>query len=43
MLLVVLLGLTDRPDSWILASLFFPVHYLVASWVISLRRWQSVP
>jgi phosphatidylcholine synthase len=47
LLLAVLLNLPDkgRPTGTVqglaLASLFFPVYYLIASWAVSIRHWRK--
>ena len=29
------------PRAWVALSLLFPVYYMVASWVLTLRRWRA--
>ena len=33
----------NSADRWAVASLFFPLYYLVASWAVTLRLWRSRP
>jgi phosphatidylcholine synthase len=33
----------NATDWWAVASLIFPLYYLVASWAVSLRLWRSRP
>ena len=38
MVLAIILAMPDVPMSWVLASLFFPVYYMVLSFVLHTRR-----
>lgn len=40
-LLVILWQWRDAPRSLVVASLSFPIYYVVASWVISVRLWRG--
>ena len=39
-LLLVLLDVLAQPRAWLLASLVFPLYYLLASWSVTLREWR---
>ncbi|HUF26125.1 MAG TPA: hypothetical protein VMM18_03995 [Gemmatimonadaceae bacterium] len=41
-LLAVLLGVPDDSRPWLIGSLAFPVYYLLASWIISIREARRV-
>jgi phosphatidylcholine synthase len=40
MLAVVLLGAVHPARTWLIASLFFPAWYMLASWVVTVRDWS---
>lgn len=40
MLALVLLGVVHPVRGWLLASLFFPAWYMLASWYVTLRDWR---
>jgi len=41
LLVILFLAGIVEGTGWLVASFFFPVYYLGASWVVSLRRWRS--
>jgi phosphatidylcholine synthase len=40
MLAIVLLGAVHPARAWLIASLFFPAWYMLASWVVTVRDWS---